>query len=175
MAKIRKMLGGIDSPYIISLMRIIETQSKETLISWSVKYALENIMPIYEEAYPEDTRLENALKAASDYLSGTMKLADAKKLVREAQNAAKEAEGNPVAQAAARACSQAAATITTITNTLAVAFYGSAAIAYHRVGLQANPEDYDEIAAEVCNKYEAELHKVAVKNELYPAKINWNC
>lgn len=175
MAKLRKMLGSIDSPYIISLMRIIETQSKETLISWAIKYAHENILPIYEEAYPEDTRLENALKAAKDYLAGTMKLADAKKLVREAQNAAKEIEINPIAQAAARACAQAAATITTITNTLAVAFYGSAAIAYHRVGLESTYEVYDKIAAEVFTKYEAELRKIAIENEPNPAKINWNC
>lgn len=31
MAKLRKMLGSPDSPYIISLMRLIETQSKHTI------------------------------------------------------------------------------------------------------------------------------------------------
>lgn len=175
MAKLRKMLGAADSPYIISLMRIIETQSNPTIITWSVKYAEEHLLPIYEKAYPEDSRLKNALTAALSYVQGSMKLADAKKLVREAQNAGKEAEGNPVAQATARACAQAAATITTITNCLAVAFYGSAAIAYDRVGLEESSEVYNQIAAEECAKYEAELHKIAIENESNPAKINWYC
>lgn len=175
MPKLRKMLGNADSPYIISLMRAIETQSKTTIITWSVKYAEEHLLPIYEKAYPEDSRLKNALTASLSYVQGGMKLTDAKKLVREAQNAGKEAEGNPVAQAAARACAQAAATITTITNCLAVAFYGSAAIAYDRVGLEESPAVYDQIAAEVCAKYEAELHEIAVENEPNPAKINWYC
>lgn len=175
MPKLRKMLGSADSPYIISLMRAIETQSKTTIITWSVKYAEEHILPIYEKAYPEDQRLKNALDASMNYIQGYMKLADAKKLVREAQAAGKEAEGNPVAQAAARACAQAAATITTITNSLAVAFYGAAAITYDRVGLEESSEIYDQIAAEVCAKYEAELHEIAVENEPNPAKINWNC
>ncbi len=175
MAKLRKMLGAADSPYIISLMRIIETQNKTTIITWSIKYAEEHLLPIYEKAYPEDSRLKNALTASLSYVQGGMKSADAKKLVREAQNAGKEAEGNPVAQAAARACAQAAATITTITNSLAVAFYGSAAIAYDRVGLEASADVYDEIAAEVCAEYESELRKIAVKNETNPAKINWHC
>ncbi|WP_404988607.1 putative immunity protein [Clostridium culturomicium] len=175
MAKLRKMLGTADSPYIISLMRIIETQNKTTIITWSVKYAEAYLLPIYEKAYPEDTRLKNALTAALSFVEGGMKLADAKKLVREAQGAAKEAEGNPIAQAAARACAQAAATITTITNSLAVAFYGSAAIAYDRVGLESSAEVYEDIAAEVCSKYESELHKIAVENEPNPVKINWNC
>lgn len=175
MPKLRKMLGSADSPYIISLMRAIETQSKTTIITWSVKYAEEHILPIYEKAYPEDQRLKNALDASMNYIQGYLKLADAKKLVREAQAAGKEAEGNPVAQAAARACAQAAATITTITNSLAVAFYGAAAIAYDRVGLEESSEIYDQIAAKVCAKYEAELHEIAVENEPNPAKINWNC
>lgn len=32
MAKIRKMLGKADLPYIISLMKLIETQSKNTIV-----------------------------------------------------------------------------------------------------------------------------------------------
>lgn len=39
MAKVRKMLGKADSPYIVSLMRLIETQSKNTIVKWCNKYA----------------------------------------------------------------------------------------------------------------------------------------
>ena len=33
-AKLRKMLGDVNSPYIASLMRLIETQSKATIARW---------------------------------------------------------------------------------------------------------------------------------------------
>ena len=36
MAKLRKMLGAADSPYILSLMSLIETQSKTTIGDWCV-------------------------------------------------------------------------------------------------------------------------------------------
>ena len=72
MAKIRKMLGSADSPYIVSLMRLIETQSKTTIVTWSINYAEEHILPIYEKAYPKDHRLRNALTASMDYIQGNM-------------------------------------------------------------------------------------------------------
>lgn len=49
MAKLRKMLGSPDSPYIISLMRLIETQSKHTISCWAVSYAQQVMLPIYEK------------------------------------------------------------------------------------------------------------------------------
>ena len=175
MAKLRKMLGSADSPYIVSLMRLIETQSKATITKWCVDYAEEHILHIYESVYAGDFRPRNALKASRDYIEGKMKLADAKKLLREATAAAREAVENPIAQAAARAVAQAAASINTSTNSLAVAFYGSAAIAYTRVGIAEDSEVYDQIAAEECGKMEEALCLIAVENEENPAKINWNC
>lgn len=58
MAKLRKMLGTAESPYIVSLMRLIETQSKETIAIWCINYAEKNILPIYEEYDSKDTRLK---------------------------------------------------------------------------------------------------------------------
>ncbi|MDV4151970.1 hypothetical protein R0131_14170 [Clostridium sp. AL.422] len=46
MAKLRKMLGKADSPYIISLMKLIDTQSKNTIVRWCNEYAREHILPI---------------------------------------------------------------------------------------------------------------------------------
>ena len=70
MAKVRKMLGKADSPYIVSLMRLIETQSKNTIVKWCNEYAREHILPIYEKDYPEDIRLKNALNAVDEWLEG---------------------------------------------------------------------------------------------------------
>lgn len=49
MAKLRKMLGAVDSPYIISLMRLIETQSKSTIANWCINYAEKFFLPIYNK------------------------------------------------------------------------------------------------------------------------------
>lgn len=175
MAKLRKMLGSANSAYIISLMRLIETQSKTTIVTWCVNYAKENILPIYEELYPEDMRLGNALNAAMECLEGKIKLAEAKKIIREANAIAKEVADNPVALAATRSVAVAAGSISTITNSLGYAFYGAAAIAYSRFGLDKSDEEYDAIAAEECGKMEAALRAIAVEDEANPVKVNWNC
>ncbi|SCI29900.1 putative immunity protein [Romboutsia sp. 1001713B170207_170306_H8] len=68
MAKARKMLGKADSPYIVSLMRLIETQSKKTIVKWCNEYAKDYILPIYENEYPNDTRLRMVLDASNQWL-----------------------------------------------------------------------------------------------------------
>ena len=175
MAKIRKMLGKADSPYIISLMKLIETQSKNTIVKWCNEDARENILPIYEKDYPEDTRLRDSLNATSEWLDGKIKLAEAKKVIKEAQVAAREAEGNSAAQAAARAIAATTTTINTVTSSLGLVFYGAAAIAYSSVGVNENEEVYEEIAARECKKIEEALEKIAIIDESNPAKINWYC
>lgn len=175
MHKPRKMLGDWEAPYVQSLMKLIETQSKATIANWCISYAEENILPIFEKAFTDDARPRAALNAARDWLDGKIKLPAVKKIILDAHAAAREAETNPAAQAAARTCGQAAATIHTPTHSLGLAFYGAAAIAYNRIGMDAKPEVYERIAAEECAKMEAALRAVAVENEPNPAKINWNC
>lgn len=175
MKKLRKMLGKADSPYIVSLMRLIETQNKNTIVKWCNEYARENVLYIYKKDYPEDLRLENALNATENWLKGSIKLTEAKKFIKEAQIAAKEAEGNPAAQAAARTIVATTTTINTITSCLGLAFYGSAAIAYSSLGIEEKSDIYDKIAAEECKKMEEALRKISIEDEPNPAKINWNC
>lgn len=176
MPKPRKMLGHADSPYIISLMRLIETQSKETISAWCMDYTEEHILPLYEQECPGDDRPRRAIDAARQWFEGKVKLPQVKQIIlNECHAAAREAESNPVAQAAARACGQASACFHTPTHSLGLAFYGAAAIAYSRVGTDETPEVYDQIAAEECAKMEDALRAVAVENEANPAKINWHC
>ncbi|WP_291649726.1 putative immunity protein [Clostridium sp.] len=175
MSKVRKMLGKADSPYIVSLMRLIETQSKNTIVKWCNDYAREHVLPIYEKDYPEDSRLKNSLNAVNEYLEGNIKLTEAKKVIKEVQVAAREAEGNHAAQAAARAIGATTTTINTITSSLGLAFYGAAAIAYSSIGVNANSDVYDEIASIECKNMEDALRKVAIIDEPNPAKINWYC
>lgn len=175
MTKVRKMLGTADSPYIVSLMKLIETQSKNTIVKWCNEYAREHILPIYEKDYPQDYRLKAALNATNEWLEGNMKLVDAKKIIKEVHVAAREAEGNPAAQAAARAVGATTATINTVTSSLGLAFYGAAAIAYSSVGVNEKMEVYDEIATRECVKMEEALRKISIIDEPNPAKINWYC
>ena len=176
MPKLRKMLGAADSPYIVSLMRLIETQSKATIASWCMNYCEENILPIFEKHCPDDRRPRMAISAARDWFEGKKKLPEVKNIIlNDCHAAARELENNPIAQAAARACGQAAACFHTPTHSLGLAFYGAAAIAYERMGLDEKPEVYDNIAALECAKMETALRTVAVENEPNPAKINWRC
>lgn len=175
MAKIRKMIGNVDSPYILSLQNLIETQSKKTIVKWCCEYAREYILPIYEKDYPEDNRLKNALSASDEWLAGNMKLVEVKKFIKEAQIVGREVEGNPAAQAAARAIGVVMTTINTVTSSLGLVFYGAAAIAYSSVGVNEDAEVYDEIAERECKNMEEALRKIAIIDEPNPAKIKWNC
>lgn len=176
MNKLRKMLGTADSPYILSLMRVIETQSKATIAKWCLNYAEENILPIFERRCVDDERPRMALAASRDWFEGKKKLPEVKNIIlNECHAAARELDGDPAAQAAARTCGQAAACFHTPTHSLGLAFYGAAAIAYDRVGLAETAEVYDRIAAEECAKMEAALRAIADPNERNPAKINWRC
>ena len=175
MAKLRKMLGAAESPYILSLMSLIETQSKTTIGDWCVDYAEKYILNIYEKAFPEDDRLRLAVEAYRSYRKGELKLPELKKAAALTVQAAKEAEKNPAAQAAARTIGQAIGAVYTPTHSLGLAFYGAAAIAYDRVGLEEKPEVYDRIAAQECAKMEEALRACMVENEKNPAKIKWYC
>lgn len=176
MAKLRKMLGSADVPYIVSLMHLIETQSKATIAKWCLDYTEANILPIFEKHCPDDGRPRKAIGASRDWFLGKKKLPEVKSIIlNECHAAARELDANPAAQAAARACGQAAACFHTPTHALGLAFYGAAAIAYDRVGLCESIETYDCIAAEECAKMEAALRAIAVADEQNPAKINWHC
>jgi len=176
MPKHRKMLNDWQAPYIQSLMRLIETQSKITLANWCLDYAERVIIPIYEKQCPGDSRPQKALSAAREWLSGNMKLPEVKKIIlNECHAAARELDSNPTAQAAARTCGQAASCIHAPTHSLGLAFYGALAVAYDKLGIDAKWDALLSAAAEECANMETALRAVAVENELNPAKINWNC
>ncbi|MBW7571273.1 putative immunity protein [Caproiciproducens faecalis] len=171
----RKMLSDWEAPYSQSLMKIIETQSKVTLAHWAVDYAERVILPLWSKFNSDDLRPQNALNAAREWLSGAIKLPQAKAAILECHSAAREAEGNPVAQASARTIGQCASTIHSARHCIGLAFYGALAVAYDRLGTDAPWEQIEQCAAEECGRMEAALRAVAVENEPNPAKIAWKC
>ena len=175
MKKLRKMLGDPYQPEIQALMRLIETQSKDTIVRWCIRYAADNYLPIYSKLMPHDTRPQNALKAATDWLNKSIKLPEAKKHILACHEAARELEKQPAEQAVARAIGQGASSIHTVTHALGIAFYGAAAVAYNTAGLNQTAEVYDKIAAEEFVSIYNSLKAVAVENEPNLAKVNWGC
>lgn len=175
MPKLRKMLNDWYAPYIQSLVKLIETQSKSTLANWSVDYSERVLLPLWSKHYPDDLRPQNALKAAKEWLSGAIKLPQAKKVILECHEAAREAEDCPVAQATARAIGQCASTIHSPRHCVGLPLYGALAVAYDKLGTDAPWEELLQCAAIECGRMESALRDVSVENEPDPAKINWNC
>ena len=175
MPKPRKMLRDWNAPYIQSLMRTIETQSKATLANWAVDYAERVMLPLWSKYHPDDSRPQSALFAARAWLSGTIKLPQAKVAILACHAAAREADANPVAQAVARTIGQSASTIHSARHCIGLALYGAIAVAYDTLGTDAPWESLEQCAAVECSRMLGALRAVAVKNEPNPAKINWKC
>lgn len=175
MAKLRRMLGNINDEIIVELMRVIETQSKETISLWAVNYVEQNILNIYEKESNSDLRLREVIISTKEYLRGNMKLKEIKEALRKVKTIPKEVEENPVAQASARAILTACATIQTPTNALGFTFYSVAAIVYNQVGVKEKVETYDKLAVNEFVKVLESLQEVAIKNEVNPVKVSWNC
>jgi hypothetical protein len=175
MSKPRKMLSDWQAPYIQSLIKLIETQSKATLARWCVDYAEDRIVPLYERQKPDDSRPLAAICAARVWLAGEIKLPQAKIAILACHAAAREADGDPIAQAAARAVGQCAATIHSARHCIGLALYGALALTYEHRGADAAWQQIEQQAAKECSRMEAALRAVAVENEPEPAKIVWHC
>ena len=175
MTKYRKMLSDWEAPYIQALVRQIETQSKATLVHWAVDYAADLILPLWRKHYPKDERPLKALKASRDWMAGAIKLPEAKKIILDCHAAAREADGNPAAQAAARAIGQCASTIHSARHCIGLPLYGALALAYDKLGTQASWDDLEACAATECARMLYALLQVSVEDEANPAGINWVC
>lgn len=176
MKKLRKMLGNYDDEHIRVLMDLISSQSKATISAWCLDYAEREFMPIYLKYYPGDLRPQMAIDASRDWMAGLKKMPEVKDIIlHSCHQAAREAEEKPAAQAAARAIGQASACFHTPTHSLGLAFYGGAAVAYDRLGLEAQLSEYELCARDEVLKMTRALSDIAVENEANKAKINWHC
>lgn len=171
MPKPRKMLRYQNAPCINALMKLIETQSKTTLANWAIDYSEQVLLPLWLKHYPHDPRPKSALKAARRWLKGEIKLPEAKRAILLCHAAAREAEENPAARAAARGIAQSASTIHSARHSLGLALYGALAVAYEKLGPAAPWEQIEQTAADECGKMHAALQAISVKDEPNPAKI----
>lgn len=174
MKKYRKMLT-MDIPALDEMMAVLSTQSKETIANWTIEYAEKEIVPLWLKQHSSDGRPEQALDAAHEWLAGNIKLPEAKAKILDCHAAARENDNDPVAQTAARAIGQAAATIHAPTHSLGIALYGALSLAYDKLGKDAPWPELEAYAAQECDRMLASLKTAAVENEPNPAKLNWNC
>ena len=175
MSKYRKTIGNWKTPSIQALMRAMETQSKTTLAHWATDYAEAVLLPLWFKQYPEDPRPLQALEAARAWLSGSIKLPQAKIHILACHAAAREAEAFPAAQAAARAIGQSTSTIHSARHAIGLAFYGALAVAYDQLGTDAPWAKLEQCAAQEVHRMRAALLAVSVQEEPEPAKIDWKC
>ncbi|MCL2787161.1 MAG: hypothetical protein FWD59_01480 [Micrococcales bacterium] len=175
MTALRKMLGAWDDAGVQALVAVLETQSKETIARWGIACSRERYLPVFEAEVPGDLRPREALAAAEAWLAREVRLPAAKPAILACHAAAREAEGLPAAQAAARAIGQAASVIHAPTHCMGLVFYGAAAFAYSTHGVSAAREVYDQAAEQEFGVLLAALTSVAVADEPNPAKLNWRC
>lgn len=174
MAKLRKMLGDMESPECKGLREVIETQSKLTLGAWAVAYAKAHYLSIYEEECPGEDILSKAITECERFLSEEIKLADLKPTLKLARETASKTTGE-IAQASARAIATACAAVQTPTNAFGFLLYGAAATVYKEAGLEESSETYDLLASKELARALESIKSVAVEDEPKPVKINWNC
>ncbi len=163
---LRKMLGSVDHPQIIRLMRLIETQSKSTLACFTADYVAAHYLPI-----AQDDTLRTAAEAVRSHIRGELPLKELKPLLKEARTVAQR-EKDPARQAAKRAVATALATLVTPTNALGFAFYGAAACAYHTT---ADTALHDALATEELTRIADALEAVSVPDEPDPVQVDWGC
>lgn len=175
MPKLRKMLGDVNSPECIALMRLIETQNEKTLADWAVGYAKDHFLEIYENECPGNSCLRDTVLACETYLNGGSKLSEIKPLIKEAGQLARNLADKPTAQAAVRAVSTACASVHTPTSALGFLFYGAAATAYSQAGLDQTAGTYDNIASNELKNAVDSLKQACVPDEPHPVKVKWYC
>lgn len=173
MAKYRKMLSDWYAPYMQALVKLIETQSKTTLANWALDYSEKVLLPIWDKSFPKDNRPQSAIAAAREWLSGKVKLTQAKPVILGCHDAARDAENNPAAQAAARAIGQSASTIHSARHCIGLPLYGALAAAYDALGKDAKWEDLERFAGEECVRMYGALKAISVENELNPATLSF--
>ena len=170
----RKMLSNWQSPAIQSLLPLIESQSKETLLTWVLDYVDRHLLPLYQAYVSNDDRPNNAILAARAWVKKEIKLPQAKVAILACHEAAKEAT-HPVAMAAARAIGQSASTIHSARHCIGLVLYGALAISYHHLGLDAAWKTIEGHADTIIEDMKKALLAISKPDESHPSRIDWFC
>lgn len=174
MTRYRKMLADWQAPYLQSLIALIETQSKETLVRWVIDYCELRLVPVWKATNDKDQRPQMALHLARLWMDKKVKLNEVKQAIYACHNAAKE-EVQPGLVAIARAIAQSASTVHSPRHCIGLALYGSLGLAYHALGTDVSFDELEKYAGIICQDMQTELEKIAITDEKNIAKMTWRC
>lgn len=174
MARLRKMLGCVDGPEAHALMELINTQRLTTLAEWAATCAQDRYRSLVHNANL-GLALDDLVEVARTWAVGDDTLRHLKAAVRDVRRQVREADVGHVERAAAGAIMTAANVGASPAASLGFVWYGAAAAAYGRLGLDAAPADLDEAAREELAALLASLRAAAVPDEDDPVAIDWHC
>jgi len=104
-------------------------EDQMTMATWAADCA-ERVLPLFEEAYPEDNRPRNAIEACRAWVrTGVFRMAEIRGASLAAHAAARDAKKNDAACFAARAAGQAVATAHVPQHAYGAAYYALKAVA----------------------------------------------
>lgn len=148
--KFRKAGGKMASQNFIDsdIKEKIEAQLGEidhlTAVRWAADCA-EHVLSYYEQLFPKDQRLKNAIEAAHLWTAGKIKVKEARQAAFEVHAAAREATDDAAA-AVARAAGQAVSTAHMAEHAIHASTYAVKSVAF--------AEDFDEDAVEEERKWQ---------------------
>jgi len=124
-----------------------------TLAIWSADCA-EHVLVYFEEKQPNDLRPRNAIKAGRAWVSGELKMTDARKAAFSSHASAREVSDD-AATAVAHACGHAAATAHVATHAPHAATYAAKAIGYAKDDINEERTWQYNRLLELFNKHHA--------------------
>ncbi|HEY5584043.1 MAG TPA: hypothetical protein VIK78_06080 [Ruminiclostridium sp.] len=110
------------------IMEVVSECEHKTLAIWATDCA-EHVLAYFEEKYPYDRNPRNAIEAGRAWVSGELKMTDARKAAFASHTSAREVSDDS-ATAVARACGHAAATAHVATHAPHAAAYAAKAVGY---------------------------------------------
>lgn len=140
-----KFYINYESRCIQDLRVLIGEQKHRTLVLWVVDCA-KCVLPIFENKYPSDKRLSEALKETKKWIKGDMKCSMSPKVVLSVHDAANGAAGDTAAYAAARAVGYGLSVVYSESHSMDFVFETVRAFVY-----DLNQEDSEEVVEKVVN------------------------
>lgn len=173
MAKIRKMYPHADTPVCLDLMKLIETQSADTLNAWVYEYTVQNYLPVYLK-YAQTDIMSIYLKHMKDYTEGKVSLKEYKAVIKQCRESVKGI-GNPQEEITARAICTAVSVPSVPASAFGFLLYGAMSTAYENAELSQKDETCLKLAEEELAHALQDLKAHAKENEENPVKVKWGC
>jgi len=119
----RTILFDRKDAIIRPLRELIEKQDHRTLILWAIDCGTE-VAKLFAERFPDDTCLQQALKATQEWAQGRIKMPEARPCALAAHQAAKDHAEDKVAVALCHAIGHVVGTVHVETHAMGLVIYG---------------------------------------------------